>query len=247
MDLKVGIVAAVAALLVAFGAFGLGKTTDVRADITDGNVFIVGSHAIESTVGSATQYDCDEGTAPSDLIIANNPAFTPLAPYEVDPNELFVLFAGESIFICVNPTVASPGVLGSSESTGYSETGGTGIVDDGDVTYDSNDVGFFDQPSCTNPDADTRVAEWPDDACVNSIGVGTDQMEVQDEGNNLNTIIVRYTCGPIVALLRRSRSARTRASSNSVLSVWASRTTSRSAARRPRSKSFLPEATPRTP
>jgi hypothetical protein len=182
MDLRVGIVAAVATLLVAFGAFGLGKTSDVRADVLDTNVYLLDSHAIESTTGGATRYSCADGPG----------------AYQIDPNELFTMFIGDSLFICVNTTASSPGLVGA-DVTNYNTANGTfDTADDGDVTFDSNDVGFFSEPSCTNPDSDTRVGEWPDDACVNTIGVGTDQMEIVATGNNLNTIIVRYTCSNLV-------------------------------------------------
>lgn len=145
-----------------------------------------------------------------------NSSIVPSSISGVNALPLVVIPSGGSIIICINPTGVggfdSAGVartppalgfqynaVGGAVATGTDAcvipyTTGSGACDDGDLSLDSNDVGAFDQPSCTNVDNDTRVGEWVDDACVNTVGNGTDHLVIPDRGNNLNTVIVRFTC-----------------------------------------------------
>jgi hypothetical protein len=59
-------------------------------------------------------------------------------------------------------------------------------------------MGFFDQPSCTNPNGGA-VGEWTGDRCVGTTGEGTAQLEIPNAQNNVNTVIARFNCqiGPL--------------------------------------------------
>jgi hypothetical protein len=117
---------------------------------------------------------------------------------------------GGSIYICVNPTNTSfplltpPGVnvqgcgsapdalLDTSITTPIGRCTGDG---DGDLTFDSRNIGGFSQPSCDNRDSDTVVGEWTDDACFGPVFDANDaHLAVPDEFNDLSTVIVTYTC-----------------------------------------------------
>jgi len=72
---------------------------------------------------------------------------------------------------------------------------------DGDVTFSAivqSNMGFFDQPSCSNSDGDSTVGEWTDDRCINTTGEGTAQLEIPNgTTNNVNTVIARFSCAQL--------------------------------------------------
>ncbi len=179
LDRKVGIVAAVTALLVVVGAFGLGSSTpSALADVT--KLRILTEQGIDPAPGTTTpRVDCD-GFATG----ARAPGTAGALPA---PTE--VVAVGGTIIICVN--ITAPAVTTGDDLTGK-------------VTFDSNDIGSFKDPSCapggTGDDGDVRTAEWPDDECVSVAGVGTDEMIIEAApvgggGTNfLDVIMAKYTC-----------------------------------------------------
>lgn len=182
LKIKAGIIGAVAAVLVAFGAFGLGglDTTEARFQNTgsqacnptaaqgtgDPCVYRVAEHGIDPTVGTVAMEGCQNASGAARIVAASTT----------------VLGTGESILICVNT---------SMENRQYSK-----------LTFDSNAIGRFDRAACgvgaTNDDGDPRVAEWPDDACLAVSGNNTSQLVIDETinggTNSLRTVIVRYTC-----------------------------------------------------
>ncbi len=206
LNLKIGIVGVVAAALVAIGAFGLGRAPNVMADVQAANVYILSEHVIESAPASATAlYSCSAGPGallvnktnfPNTAILGSSGSTT------IASMPLVVIPRGTTIFICVNTTAfyLSQNSGGNGVNTGtinYHTVGGAAAVandEDGDISFDSNDVGAFTQPSCTNVDGDTRVGEVADDFCINATGTGTDHLVIPDANNNLNTVIVTFGC-----------------------------------------------------
>jgi len=107
------------------------------------------------------------------------------------------------IYICVNTTSTGLGPDGVVAGTiNYNPVAtSAGPQDDGDITFSAivqSNMGFFDQPSCTNPNGGA-VGEWTGDRCVNTAGEGTAQLTIPHLFNNLNTVIARFNCqiGPL--------------------------------------------------
>jgi len=111
------------------------------------------------------------------------------------------------INICVNTTaLAGQTNIGNGQNAGTinyntSPTGTAFGGNDGDLTFSAivqSNMGFFDQPSCTNPNGGA-VGEWTGDRCVGTAGEGTAQMTLPANQNNLNTVIARFSCqiGPV--------------------------------------------------
>jgi len=95
------------------------------------------------------------------------------------------------------------GVAGAVCGTGVAGTGTAGASGcDGDITFSAivqSNMGFFDQPSCSNPNGGA-VGEWTGDRCIGTTGEGTAQLEIPNATtNNLNTVIARFNCqiGPL--------------------------------------------------
>jgi hypothetical protein len=136
--------------------------------------------------------------------IANNSLYPNVANGGIIPAYNFNNF----IYICVNTTsVANENAVGNGLNAGtinynLSPNGTSFSQGDGDVTFSAivqSNMGFFDQPSCSNPDGDNQVGEWTSDRCVNTTGEGTAQLEIPNATNNVNTVISRFNCaiGPL--------------------------------------------------
>ena len=115
-------------------------------------------------------------------------------------------FANQAfIIICVQTTGGpTPGATAGG-TLDYNTLGGApaaaGVQDDGDLTFSAivqANMGFFDQPSCTDLNGNGVVGEWTGDRCVDDTGEGTAQLEIPalplSGQNNLNTVIVRFNC-----------------------------------------------------
>jgi len=247
LHLKIGVVGIVAAVLVAMGVFGLGSsgTTGVKADVSQGNVYILPQHSIPphlTGVGAgsaAADYSCADGGG-LQVNVANYPGgnfgyglnsqslnntltatpyglplvhITNLTPSNQGLNATQPFNDNNFIYICVNTNALSSqaaanginaGTINYDATSVASCTGGTNAGAggtsgcDGDVTFSAivqSNMGYFDQPSCSNPDGDASVGEWPSDRCVNTTGEGTAQMELPNgTTNNVNTVIARFNC-----------------------------------------------------
>jgi hypothetical protein len=235
---KVGLVGGIAALLVAIGAFGFGGVTTSQANIVqdsydcDGEqgssddycVFAVAEHGIDPSVGNGAQAvdfpTCDDGAGwdsasspfgivkPDEALLVDTSNFPPQSgSYPLSSSlPMIRLQTGDSVLICVN-----------AEGVDNATTGGI-LAAGGDLSFDSNDNGTWDRPSCgfltvggpDNPgadDGDSRLSEWPDDKCGGPIGVGTDFMIIPADQpgpgyNDLTSVIVRFNCGTFVGTTR---------------------------------------------
>jgi hypothetical protein len=259
LNLKIGVVGAIAAGLVAMGVFGFGgHSTAVKADVQAGNVYIIPQHSIPPKVSGLTpaaDFSCadakPDGTnstggglainttnfppanfgyglnstllnnslgqaygAGLPLVEIFNPGTTLtgyLTPFTTIANSSTALLPtynfNNFIYICVNTTALAGQNGANGINTGtinYNNApNGTAFAGgDGDVTFSAivqSNMGFFDQPSCSNPDGNTTVGEWTSDRCINTTGEGTAQLEIPNAGNNVNTVIARFTCaiGPV--------------------------------------------------
>jgi hypothetical protein len=194
LDRKVGIVAVVAALLVALGAFGLGSPVQ-DASATVSKLRIVSEHGIDPAPGTTTsRIDCDAALG------ARVPSGTAALPTTPGANGALpvpteVVATSGSILICVN--VTSPTLVPCLPGSILVECLGK-------LTFDSNDYGSFDRAACgplgTGDDGDVRIAEWGDDECVSVAGSGTDILIVETNPvggggvNNISVVIIRFTC-----------------------------------------------------
>jgi len=233
---KLGIVSAVAAVLIGFAVFGLGST-EVKADVRAGNVWIVPQHAVVGpTCGTAT-VGADATTGAWQVNTTNfppavssfflNTGTTTANPTGLPLVEINNLSAASSIlnttnptfinqsfiYICVNTTSATPGV-----NTGGSINYNTGSVasataDDDSITFSAivqANMGFFDQPSCSDRNGNGvfgEAATFPlGDACTfpsggtaSAVAGGTAELEIPGAPiNNVNTVIVRFSCSQLV-------------------------------------------------
>lgn len=256
LNLKLGVVAAAAVALVAFGALGLGSgSTGVKADVQSGNVYIIPQHFIPTSATGTPDYSCADA-APNGTntvgggLAVNTTNFPPanfgyglnttllpnslgqgygaglplveifnpgttltsyLSPYGTIANSSTSLLPtynfNNFINICVNTTaLAGQTNIGNGQNAGTinyntSPTGTAFGGNDGDLTFSAivqSNMGFFDQPSCTNPNGGA-VGEWTGDRCVGTAGEGTAQMTLPANQNNLNTVIARFSCqiGPV--------------------------------------------------
>jgi len=211
-------VGAVAAVLVALGVFGLGHSNGVKADVQAGNVWVLPIHSsVSASCGDAGNGGLQINTTnfpPASGGFTLATGTTTASPTGLPLIEISNVSSGSSvlnttnpsfidqsfIYICVNTTsgpggVASPGV--NTGTINYN-TGTTNVAaaNDGDLTFSAivqSNMGFFDQPSCTNPNGGA-FAEWTGDTCVNMTGNGTAQLEIPASTNNLNTVIARFNC-----------------------------------------------------
>jgi len=140
-----------------------------------------------------------------------------LSPYGTIANSTTALLPNYNfnnfIYICVNTNAlsnqlganaANAGTINYNTSPVANCGGAVGTSGcDGDFTssaFVQSPTGFFDQPSCSNPNANSTVGEWPGDRCQGTTGEGTAQLEIPNgTTNNLNTIIERFNCtiGPL--------------------------------------------------
>jgi hypothetical protein len=150
------------------------------------------------------------------LVEINNVSSQNLNSSVLAPGSVVPLFTSNNfIYICVNTNAISSQTAPNGINTGtinYDTSSvagghclGTAAVAaggnagcDGDVTFSAivqSNMGFFDQPSCSNPDGDASVGEWTDDRCINTTGEGTAQLEIPNGAtNNVNTVIARFNC-----------------------------------------------------
>jgi hypothetical protein len=182
---KIGVFGVVGALMVAFGAFGLGSATQTaQADFVA--LYNIPSLAIAqqdddfrdsgdcSSVGTAVTTDSDP-----------NPSLV--------THTVITLGEGESTWFCL--------ILTDNQGNG-------GTDDSADVTFDSNDVGRWTEAVCANNDNDGDYFEITGDECVSIEGLNTDELTV-DCGEQTGTaelcsrnsttpdtggILVEYTC-----------------------------------------------------
>ncbi len=213
LNAKVGIFGVAAALLVAFGAFGVfgGGSQPASADIQA--AWVIGEHQLEPTSpGTASNPSCAGSTAdvpspqsgtvahPTGAVAINLTNYPNTATGNLP---LIQVPNGQSILICVNPVPITSASL-STPAPAATTAGGasTTAVTTNDITFDSHGINFFDQASCGNIDSDTRVGEYPDDACANPTGNGSSHLVLpalansQTNGNNWfnSAVIVRFTC-----------------------------------------------------
>jgi len=181
-----------------------------------------------TSAGRGSPFDCANGPNASSVTTANfppavgslflntgtnvnNPTGLPLVEINALSaagsilNSTNTSFINQSfIVICVQTTGGpTPGVAGGTldYNTLGGAAGAAGIQDDGDLTFSAivqSNMGFFDQPSCTDPNGNSVVGEWTGDRCVDTTGEGTAQLEIPaippSGSNNLNTVIVRFNC-----------------------------------------------------
>jgi hypothetical protein len=173
---KIGIGGLVAALLVAFGAFGLGSATPTaEADIT--NVFVSIFPFAEEDNTFTDGGSCDD--MPGGVDVGSN-TFTGNG----------ALATGQQIAICVD--------LDADQ--------GNDGTDSADLTFDSDDYGEFNQAICANNDGDGDWFEFAgEDDCVSTEGIGTDELSVDcpeqtgdplcdTGGNNAGGVIAVWEC-----------------------------------------------------
>ena len=198
--MKLGVVGLVAAVLVAFAAFGLGGPA-ANAEVTGSGVsggrspvdntngvWTVTEQGIDPAVGTTLpQEDCAKG-------VNSDPAAS---------GSVTSLASSGGAALRVNTTnYPNPSVVGTLPTIILSTSSSLGNsvilcvnADDGDgeLSFDANNAtdvgatGTFTKPSCslstTIPavhDGDVRVAEWPDDSCADPTGVNTGHMIVPD-------------------------------------------------------------------
>jgi len=160
---KLGIVSVLAAALIGFAVLGLGQSTQVRADVTAGNVYILPQHsttpvnAAQQTAGIGS---CANGGGsqvnttnfpPSTVSFFLNTGTTSANPIGLPLVEINALSAASSvlnttnptfvsqsfIFICVNTTSTSAGTIGGTVGGTVATAGGApvGFIGDGPLTF----------------------------------------------------------------------------------------------------------------
>jgi hypothetical protein len=227
---KLGIVSALAAVLIGFAVFGLGHT-EVKADVTAGNVWIMPVHSSPTpSCGTATA-GADPVTGgwqvnttnfpPAIVSFFPNTGTTTANPVGLPLVEINNLSAASSIlnttnpslvnqsfiYICVNTTSVSPGVIGGTINYNTGSVA-SATADDDTLLFSAivqANMGFFDQPGCTDQNGNRIYGEVTDN-CVFPVGGtssairgGTAQLEIPGSPlNNVNTVIVRFSCSQLV-------------------------------------------------
>jgi len=122
-------------------------------------------------------------------------------------NQLFV--AQNFILICVNPTALNNAAILGAGGTILYPSGAAGIpLNDGPITFSAitqSNMGFFGRgpaiasqsaftPTCDDKNANGQFGEITSDACLNTAGEGTAQLTIPADVNNLDQVIVPFTC-----------------------------------------------------
>jgi hypothetical protein len=155
---KIGVFGLVAGLMVAFGAFGLGRAVpDAQADFV--KLYKIPSLAIAQLDDDFRDFgNCGGATGASS--VGPTSGATPTSPALGGP--VVNLGPGQSIWFCL--------VLDDGE--------GNAGTDSADVTFDSNDVGKWTNAICANNDGDGDFFEVTGDECVSIEGLNTDELTV---------------------------------------------------------------------